>query len=210
MGGILLAWFGSTCPLDRRATSNQCRVVLGDYLYLVMKHFYPDQDRWEWSLPGWQCLHPQGTRGHWMVWWVWKWCESYAMAFTVTKSQPNWTPRFWTDVLDSTLHHHHQNTKWGNVFWMNAVHPSSRDWRINAKAHWCCSGGTWWPNTLLRHFMLVFPLICHPSVDIQVFNWWLLFMVSDDKKIIIIIKISLHYTLQYLQKTSTKLHILGL
>lgn len=27
-----------------------------------------------------------------------------------------------------------------------------------------CSGGAWWPNTLLRLFMLVFPLICHLSV----------------------------------------------
>ena len=29
----------------------------------------------------------------WMLWcwWVWKWCESYAMAFTVTRSQTSWT-----------------------------------------------------------------------------------------------------------------------
>lgn len=29
---------------------------------------------------------------HWMVWWVCKWRESHAMAFTVTSSQPNWAP----------------------------------------------------------------------------------------------------------------------
>ncbi len=55
-----------------------------------------------------------------------------------------------------------------SIFWKNGVNSSSRipeTCRINAKAYWSCSGGTWWPNTLQRHFMLVFPLICHPSVS---------------------------------------------
>lgn len=30
--------------------------------------------------------------------------------------------------------------------------------------HWSCSGSTKWPNTFLKHFMLVFPLIRHSSV----------------------------------------------
>lgn len=39
------------------------------------------------------------TRGvFWMVWLVWKWCESYAMAFNGR-----------CNVFDSALHHHHQN-----------------------------------------------------------------------------------------------------
>lgn len=25
-----------------------------------------------WYLPGWPCLHPEGTRGHWMLW-MWQW-----------------------------------------------------------------------------------------------------------------------------------------
>ena len=29
-----------------------------------------------------------------------------------------------------------------------------RECRINDMVHWSCSGGTWWPNTLLRHFLL--------------------------------------------------------
>uniref|UniRef100_A0A4W5MXW5 Phosphoinositide phospholipase C n=1 Tax=Hucho hucho TaxID=62062 RepID=A0A4W5MXW5_9TELE len=40
------------------------------------------------------------------------------------------------------------------------LHSSNRvpdTWRICAKVHWSCSG-SWCPNTLLRHFMLVFPL----------------------------------------------------
>lgn len=46
---------------------------------------------WKWSLPSWQCSHPEGTMGHWMVWCVWKWCNLYAMAFAVARSQPYWT-----------------------------------------------------------------------------------------------------------------------
>ncbi len=32
------------------------------------------------------------------------------------------------------------------------------------KGHWSCFGGSSWSDSILRHFMLVFPLICHPSV----------------------------------------------
>ena len=32
-----------------------------------------------------------GIRGHWMFWWVWKSCESYVVAFAVTRSQPSLT-----------------------------------------------------------------------------------------------------------------------
>jgi hypothetical protein len=42
------------------------------------------------------------------------------------------------------------------------LHPSNRvpdTCRIYAKANWCCSGGSRWPNTLLIQFMLTFPLI---------------------------------------------------
>lgn len=28
--------------LDRMVTANQCSIVLSDYIYPVMKHFYPD------------------------------------------------------------------------------------------------------------------------------------------------------------------------
>lgn len=28
--------------------------------------------------------------------------------------------------------------------------------RIDAKAHWSCSGSLWWPNTILKHFSLIF------------------------------------------------------
>lgn len=34
-----------------------------------------------------------------------------------------------------------------------------------------CSCSLWWPDTLLRHFMLVFPFICVFSVVVQHNNW---------------------------------------
>ncbi len=63
--------------------------------------------------------------------------------------------RFWTDVLDCTVHHHHQNTKCVNIFWKNGVHPSRRvpeTCRINAKVHWSC------PKTLQNAKMLILPV----------------------------------------------------
>ena len=44
----------------------------------------------------WQCPHrmtisPSTGSGHWKIWWAWKQCKPYAMAISVTRSQPNWT-----------------------------------------------------------------------------------------------------------------------
>lgn len=53
--------------------------------------------------------------------------------------------RFWSDMI----HHHHQNTNWGNV----GVHSSStvpEACRMNTKAHWGCSVGSWWHNTFTK------------------------------------------------------------
>ncbi len=67
-------------------------------------------------------------------------------------------------------------------FQKSGVHPSRRvpeTCRINAKAHWSCSGSTWWPNTLLRNFGLVFPLICHPSVHVEQLSFhYILYMIT--------------------------------
>lgn len=38
-GGILLGWFGSTCPLRGKGL---CSVVLGNHFYPMMKHVYFD------------------------------------------------------------------------------------------------------------------------------------------------------------------------
>ena len=45
-------------------------------------------------------LHPMDMRVHWMVWWVWKLCDSYAVTF---KSE-----RVLIDVFDRAFHRQHQ------------------------------------------------------------------------------------------------------
>ena len=37
VGGILLVWFGSTCPLRVKVTANQYKVVVSDHLYPMVK-----------------------------------------------------------------------------------------------------------------------------------------------------------------------------
>lgn len=47
---------------------------------------------------------------------------------------------FWSDVLDSPVHHHHQNTNWGNIYWKNgAVVQFYRDVESmpKVKLFWC-------------------------------------------------------------------------
>lgn len=60
---------------------------------------------------------------------------------------------FCTGVLNGSPHHRYrQNTKWGNPFWMNGVHPSS----------WFPETETLWPSTLLSLLIIswICPLLC--------------------------------------------------
>lgn len=128
-GGIyLFCWHGLSPPVQ---TSFDCSPLSFDETFLSW---------WVWSL--WGCPHPypQGMMVHWMVWWVWKLCKSFAMVFTVTRSQPSWAPneKLWNNVLESALKHHYQNTYWGNIFGKNDIHLSStvlEIYGINAKEH---------------------------------------------------------------------------
>lgn len=91
--------------------------------------------------------------------------------------------RFWTNVLDSFLHHYHQNIKWGKMFWKNNVHPSSRVQRCLESVplvQWSCYGYSLRPNTLLRHWMSVFPLtvICL-CIDVFVVLDWIAWGSTD-------------------------------
>ena len=88
-----------------------------------------------------------------MVWWAWKLFQSYAMAVSVTRSQPNWTPvGAWNSVfINKTLTCEIIHGRMVSLP-SNSVPDTCR---IYAKVHWSCSG-LWWPNTLLRHFMLIF------------------------------------------------------
>lgn len=49
------------------------------------------------------------------------------MASTVTRSQPTEHLQNILERCVSTLQHHHQDVKWGNIFWKNAVHPLTSD-----------------------------------------------------------------------------------
>lgn len=89
---------------------------------------------WEWSR--WQCPRHRSARSHCMVWWVWRWCKSYAMAFTVT--------RFWSMLNMFFTKWEKEITKWASFFREDAVLPCDKqNWR-----------SLWWNNTLQRHFLL--------------------------------------------------------
>lgn len=57
--------------------------------------------------------------------------------------------------------------------------PPGQFQRIYVKAHWSCSGSSWWPNTLLKHMMLVsfnLSAVCTydlhiPQCDKRVGDW---------------------------------------
>lgn len=76
-----------------------------------------------------------------MFWWLCKLCQSYALVFIVTRSQPNWrTMGLLEWCVNSALHNHHQNTKCVNIFWSRVTHTC----RIYDKEHRSCSVGLWW------------------------------------------------------------------
>ena len=82
---------------------------------------------------------------------------------SVTRSQPNWTLTGHSGAAPETSFPTtiNRTQSYGIYYGRMGSHPSN--WvpdtcRIYAKALWSCSGGSWWPNALLRPFMLVFPL----------------------------------------------------
>lgn len=52
-----------------------------------------------------------------------------------------------------------------DIFWKNSVHPAMTvPENIYAKKQNCCSWSFLCSNSSLQHFVLVFPLFCHPSL----------------------------------------------
>ena len=88
---------------------------------------------WEWF------PHPRCMRAHQMFWGVWELFETYG--------------RFWSYMLGSTLHHHHQNTKWGHcisfgrmVFTL-PVEFHRLGWSLTSSVE-AVYGCLWWNNNL--------------------------------------------------------------
>lgn len=95
-----------------------------------------------WAGSGCCSLCGEQKRQNWMVGWVWTWCEPGAMAFTVIRSQPNWTPMWNFRPTCSTL----LSMAIKNSVCLSSIVPETC--RMDRMAHWRCTGGSWWPNTL--------------------------------------------------------------
>lgn len=63
----------------------------------------------------------QFKKGHWMFFWVWKWCESY-------KCYGLCSHHLWIQLnsFAPVLYSHYQNTHVGYIFWKNGSYSSSR------------------------------------------------------------------------------------
>jgi hypothetical protein len=72
---------------------------------------------------------------------------------SVTRSQPNWTLLGDSGAVPETAFFN-KTPNDGISHGRMVLHPSNR---VLDTAHWSCSG-SWRPSTLLRHFMLIFPL----------------------------------------------------
>lgn len=108
-------------PLEGTITANQYNLILADQLDPIMKHFYHDgsslfqedivsihraQGFTEWL------DEYEGNEGIYEYESKIIFCALHSYQIT---TQSNTYGRFWTKVLDSTLHLYPQNTNWGKV-----------------------------------------------------------------------------------------------
>lgn len=114
-GGISLSWFGSTWPLREKG---HCKSITSCSEWSPSSCDESFLPWWEWSFPRSPSpsIEHDGTLNGWlsmkMVW----------IIFCGLRVHQNSVPlstygRFLADVLDGALHHHHQNTKWWDIFW---------------------------------------------------------------------------------------------
>ncbi len=94
----------------------------------------------------------------------------WIICYHTISTQLNSYGKFWIDMLDSALHHHHQNIKLGNILWKNSVHPSSRVQRL-VESMPKCFDAVWW-QVVAQHLtktlhVSFFRVICHSSVYIN-------------------------------------------
>ncbi len=89
VGGILSAWFVSACPLRGKG---HCKSI--QLFWLITFTLWWNISILMGVLSSRMTMSPPtGHRGHWMVWRIWKWCESYAM---VQSPDHNPTEHLWS------------------------------------------------------------------------------------------------------------------
>lgn len=114
--------------------------------------------------------------------WTPKFFKSHAMAFTVKPFEHQ------REILEPFVRQRSpppsMKQQLKEYLLVNLVDPSSTNPIVPIVSMLSCSGGMWWPNTLLKHFMLgfFFPLlICHPSVYYHIPNYFLHFIIIQQQ-----------------------------
>lgn len=152
---LLLAWFRPVVPLKVRFTANQYKVIPTDHLYPMMKCFYPERSGHVQDDPS--PIHSTGWLRLWMVWWRWH--------NGLQSPDLNPVENLWETLEWRVTHYlHHQNAKWWSIFGKMDFIPPLKFQRLVESVYWSCSGGSWWPNTLLPHLMVCccfFPFVTH-------------------------------------------------
>lgn len=150
--GILLAWFGSTCPLRGK---HRCKSVQSHSDGSHLSYDKTFLSWWVWSLSRWQCRHPHELS---------EWFDEY-------ENDGNNIPwllpdlklfeHFWEIfVLDSALYHYNQNTNWRKERYFIRQYKHRNMKKICQDA-----------LKLLWQVMaaLVFPLMCHTFLVMLLF-----------------------------------------
>ena len=96
----------------------------------------------------------------------------YAMSVSVTRSQPNWTIMGDSEAAPETEFSTTINKTPNDGIYCGRIasHSSNRvldTCRIYAKVYWSCSGGSWWPNALLKHYVgvsFILAITCTPNM----------------------------------------------
>lgn len=114
-------WYGLSplVPSDKRVTANQYKVT--DHLYLLMKHFYPDEI----------CLFQDNPASIYRAGRLTEWCDvqENGVSHRLWPSQSQISHQlndygsFWSDVVEkSELSSKHQ---WREYLWKNGISPLS-------------------------------------------------------------------------------------
>lgn len=105
VGNVLQVHYGSTCPLRGNYPCKSIQSMVLDPLYPTMKHVYTNGIVFFQDDPS--PFHKARGLTEWSLEYEMI-SATYGMAVSVTRSHTS--GRFWSDVLDHTFHHHHQNT----------------------------------------------------------------------------------------------------